>query len=125
MSEIKVNASFMLPGSVLPAEPPCSKNGKKKKKKEEKEEILYQKEVIRLKNQAPIVINLRVAKPVTQNMHLTKEAYSYMISAENPAKGQKLFDWKRLSNRKRLKAHLQNIASSIGGVLVDFVVLED
>lgn len=130
MSEIKVNASFILPGSVLPAEPPMLKNGKKRKKRgkkeEEKEEqVSYYQEIIRLPKDKPIVISLRKAKDVTQNMHLTKEAYSYMTAQENPAKSCSKYEWARMSKRKRLEAHLNIIAESIGGKLVDFVVLED
>lgn len=132
MSEIKVNASIILPGRVLPAEPPLLKNGKKerkKKRKEEKEEektlISYHQETIRFKDKTPIVINVRDAKPVKQIIRLSKEAYSAMVSAENPVKGTTSFMWKKLSARKRLQAHLQVMANALGGKLDDFSILED
>ena len=60
MADVKVSASFILQGSVLPAEPPCSKKGKKERKEEkEKNENFYRQEVIRLRNNKQIVINLR------------------------------------------------------------------
>lgn len=125
MSDIKVNASFVLPGRTLPAEPPCSKKGKEKKeKKEESAEILYRQEKIRTKNQA-IVINLRKGIPAKQVVHLSLDAYNYMTSQDNPPYGVKSFDWKRLSKTKRLKLHLQEIGKNFGGELEDFVVLED
>ena len=56
MVDVKVSASFILQGSVLPAEPPCSKKGKKKRKKEEKKnEILYRQEIIHLKKNIKII----------------------------------------------------------------------
>lgn len=125
MTEIKVNASFTLLGGVLPAEPPCSKKGKKKKKEENiKNEVLYRQESIRLKNQT-LVINLREPKPVQQILHLSKDAYEYMISDENPVSGLSTFIWKRLNKNKRLKEHLKIIAEDLNAKLDSFVILED
>ena len=126
MDSIKINASFILPGRVLPAEQSCSKNDKKKKekKKKEKNDILYTQESVKIKNQK-IVINLRVPKPVRQNMHLNIDAYNYMISSENPARGLKSYEWKKLTKNKRIQLHLQEIADNLRGTLESFSVMED
>lgn len=126
MVDVKVSASFILQGSVLPAEPPCSKKGKKKRKKEEKKnEILYRQEIIHLKNKKPIVINLREAIPATQSLHLSMDAYNHMISVDNPVEGIKVYEWKKLTPNKRVKYHLQVIAESFNAKLESFTVLED
>lgn len=126
MVDVKVSASFILQGSVLPAEPPCSKKGKKKRKKEEKKnEILYRQEIIHLQNKKPIVINLREAIPATQSLHLSMDAYNHMISIDNPVEGMKVYEWKKLTPNKRVKCHLQVIAESLNAKLESFTVLED
>lgn len=125
MVDVKVSASFILQGSVLLAEPPCSKKGKKKRKKEEKKnEILYRQEIIHLKKK-PIVINLREAIPATQSLHLSMDAYNHMISVDNPVEGMKVYEWKKLTPNKRVKYHLQVIAESLNAKLESFTVLED
>lgn len=127
MDNIKISASFILPGSVLPAEQPCSKNGKKKKSKDkmiQKEPISYHTETIKVK-QGTIVINVRDAKPVTQTMHLTQSAYDYMSSHEYPIYGINAKEWKNMSKTQRVKAHLLLIAYDLNGYLKDFTILED
>ena len=121
MDSIKINASFILPGRVLPAEQSCSKNDKKKK---EKNDILYTQENVKIKNQK-IVINLRVPKPARQIMHLNMDAYNYMISSENPAGGLKSYEWKKLTKNKRIQLHLQEIADNLRGTLESFSIMED
>jgi hypothetical protein len=125
MADVKVSASFIVQGRILPAEPPCSKKGKKKKEEKEKNEGFYRQETIRLKNNKPIVINLRNTIPAKQNLHLSTVAYNHMISVDNPVEGMKMYDWKKLSNNKRLKCHLQVIAQSLNLELDSFTVLED
>ena len=75
MVDVKINASFILPGSVLPAELLSARKRGKKEKKEEKEkqdnQILYRQEKIRLPKGQSIVINLREAKPAKQVIHLS------------------------------------------------------
>ena len=126
MADVKVSASFILQGSVLPAEPPCSKKGKKKRKEEkEKNENFYRQEIIRLRNNKQIVINLRNAIPAKQSLHLSTAAYNHMVSVDNPVEGMKMYDWKKLSHNKRLKCHLQTIAQSLNATLDSFTVLDD
>lgn len=127
MTDVKINASFILPGRVLPAEPHLLKNVKRKRKeKEEKKEneILYRQETVRLKSKT-IVVNLREGKPAKQNVNLSYEAYNFMTSPDNPIKGIKVFEWKRLTKNKRVKFHLQVLGESLGGKLEEFKILED
>ena len=127
MSDVKINACFVLPGGTLPAEPRLLKKAKNRKKKEEKKEseILYRQEKIHLDNGKQIVISLREAKPARQSLHLSMEAYNYMVANENPVPGVKIFEWKKLSKNKRVKLHLQVTAEALGGKLESFTILED
>ena len=127
MIDVKINASFILPGSVLHAELLSTRKRGKKEKKEEKEkqgiQILYRQETIRLPKGQSIVINLRKAKPAKQVVHLSLDAYNYMI--ESPVQGVTAFHWKSLSKNKRIKAHLEEMAANLGAELESFVILED
>lgn len=125
MSDVKINASFVLPGGTLRAELPLLKKGKKGKKEEKEEEGLYRQETIRLVKEKPIVISLREPKPAQQVLHLSYEAYNFMISDDGRLPGITQFEWKRLSNNKKVKIHLMNIAESLGGKLESFAILED
>lgn len=126
MVDIKINASIVLQGGTLPAEPPQLKKGKKKrKKKEEKSEVLYRQEKIHMDKGKPIVISLREPKPARQVLHICQEAYNNMVASDNPVKGVKVFEWKKLSPNKRVKLHLQVLAESLGGRLEAFKILED
>ena len=132
MYNIKVSASFVLPGRTLLAEQPCSKNGKTKEKKEKmmeeemvrNDKLSYHQETIYLKDKR-LIINLRDAIPARQNLHLSEDAYNYMIAPENPVPGMKVFEWKRLTKTKRVRLHLEEIAKNFRGTLESFSVLED
>lgn len=124
MTDVKISAVFTLQGSVLPAEPPCSKKGKKKKNENESE-IFYRQETVHFKNSKPIVVSLREAKPASQTLHLCQGSYEYMKSADNPAGGVKPYEWKRLSANKRIKYHLQDIAHTLNGKLESFKIIDD
>lgn len=121
MADIKVSATFILPGRVLRAETPV----KNKKGEKRKEEELYYQETLRFKNDKPIVINLRKGVPATQVLHISYDAYKGMIAQDNPAKGVTPYEWRKLSNKKRLQSHLNLVADTLNGVLESFTVLDD
>jgi hypothetical protein len=78
-----------------------------------------------LREPPKFIINLRNTIPAKQNLHLSTVAYNHMISVDNPVEGMKMYDWKKLSNNKRLKCHLQVIAQSLNLELDSFTVLDD
>lgn len=123
MADIKVTASFILPGSVLRAETPEKKRKGEKEKK--KNESLYRQETIRFRNEKPIVVNLRKGVPATQVLHFSLEAYKNMTSQDNPASGISAYMWKRFSNKVKLESHLKLIAHDLQGVLDEFTILDD
>lgn len=131
MLEIKVSATFLLPGSTLVAEKPISKKGKSKEQLEQLKQEYYrthkQETVAFYCNRQRHIIEIwtRVGKPATQKINLCKEAYNYMTSNEGYADVSNKHDWSRTSKKMRVKLHLMQIAESIGGSLLDFVILED
>lgn len=70
----------------------------------------------------------RKCVPARQHLNISREAYNYFISAEEPA-GYTDYrigkHWKNLSKDDRLEWHLKRIAESKNGKLVDFHVYED
>lgn len=64
------------------------------------------------------------AKPASQHINMTEEAYKYMISSECPY-WSKPKVWNNLSEKERLEAHLQRTAESLGGKSYSYVIFED
>ena len=131
MLEIKVSATFLLPGSTLVAEKPISKKGKTKEQLEQPKQEYYnthkQETVAFYCNRQRHIIEIwvRKGKPATQKLNLCKEAYDYMISSESYAGIATKNDWNHYSKTKKLKLHLMEIAQSINAKLLDFAVLDD
>ena len=131
MLEIKVSATFLLPGSTLVAEKPISKKGKNKEQLEQLKQEYYnthkQETVAFYCNRQRHIIEIwvRKGKPATQKLNLCKEAYDYMISSEGYVGIASKHDWSRTSKKMRVKLHLMHIAESLGGSLLDFAILED
>jgi len=119
MDNVKVCASFILPGSKIPAEYSYSKNGKKKVNKN----IEYVQQTVRLKSGKNQVINLIKPIPAKQSIKITKEAYDFWI--ETPVSGMNTKFWNNMSKTFRVKHHLMEIAKSIGGELDDFEIMKD
>lgn len=131
MLEIKISATFLLPGSTLVAEKPISKKGKSKEQLEQLKQEYYrthkQETVAFYCNRQRHIIEIwtRKGKPATQKINLCKEAYDYMISSEGYTGIVSKHDWARTSKKMRVKLHLMQIAESLGGSLLDFAILED
>lgn len=121
MSEIKVNLSLTLPGSVLLSEKECSKNpkhcyssfsmrinGDTKRK---------QKEVIHVKT--------RKSKPAKQNIKLSREAYDYMTDGKACPDLRLKKVWSNFTSAQRLQYHCSQIAEALGATDFTFVILDD
>lgn len=65
-----------------------------------------------------------IAKPASQHINLSVDAYNYMTSSECPY-WQKPKVWAGLSPKERLEAHLQRLCEHHGGKSFSYVVLED
>lgn len=69
-------------------------------------------------------INYRGCKPATQTLNISEVAYKYMVSKECPY-FMKPREWAPMSKKMRLEAHLNNIAESLGGKVLDYHVFDD
>lgn len=115
-NEIKMNLNIKLPGRVMMSEQLCSENNKydsysfyitdKKGKKE-----FYN-------------IRTRSTIPVTQSINITRIAYDYFIGKDNPSFIPHR-QWIKMSKNERLKAHLDNLCESMGGMSYTYKVFED
>lgn len=118
MDNVKVSATFVLPGRTLVAEKSISK----------KDTITYHEEIVSFfcdKKCHTINLQLRDGKPAIQKMNITLESYNYMISDEGRLEPMSKGMWKQLSKAKRVKLHLIEIAKAINGKLLEFNIFED
>lgn len=121
MSEIKVNLSLTLPGSVLLSEQECSKNPKesydhfrmevRKDVKGKKKEIIH--------------VAVRKSKTVKQNIRLSREAYDYMTDSKICPDPKLQRSWGRYTANQRLEYHCSQIAEALGAIGFSFEVLND
>lgn len=131
MTDVKVRASFTLPGSVLPAEYTQLKKEKRKEKKRKKEKKEKEKNPVSYHNEnfkigrETFVIKIRDAKSATQTIQINKDGYESMIDPTVAPYGVKLKMWGQFTKSKRLRYHLNLIANDLGGTLASFVILED
>lgn len=118
MDNVKVSATFVLPGRTLIAEKSISK----------KDIITYHEEVVSFfcdKKRHTINLQLRDGKPALQKMNITLESYNYMISDEGRLESISKGMWKQTSKAKKIKLHLIEIGKSINGKLLEFNIFED
>ena len=118
MDNVKVSATFVLPGRTLIAEKSIS----------EKDTITYHEEIVYFfynKKRNTIILKLRDGKPSIQKMNITLESYNYMTSDEGRIEPMSKGMWKQLSKAKRVKLHLIEIGKSINGKLLEFNIFED
>ena len=57
-------------------------------------------------------------------INISDEAYQYMISTEVPSFSTKSA-WNKMNKEQKLIAHLNEIASNLGGKLIDYTVYPD
>lgn len=124
--EAKISVSISLPGRVLMNETECKANNNYRI---EKIELWNPKK----KKREIITTSLRGSIPAKQVINLNGDSYKYMTAKSSirkeDSKNTPSFStpaiWFQLSKKERLKAHLQNIAESLGGTLLDYTILDD
>ena len=121
MSEIKLNLSLTLPGSVMLSEQECSKNPKdcydNFSMKVCKDAKGKQKEIIHIKT--------RKSKPAKQNIKLSREAYDYMTDGKICPDSKLKKIWGNYTAHQRIKYHCRQIAEALGAISFTFEVLDD
>lgn len=125
MSVIKLTANFELPGSTMFGNQTCQKSLKECTEYnsliiEDKVEKGKKTEVKREK----IKFFTRKSIPALQVINISDEAYQYMISTEVPSFSTKSV-WNKMNKEQKLIAHLNEIASNLGGKLIDYTVYPD
>lgn len=148
MTEVKVRLSMSVPGAQMLSSQECDKNPKKS----------YNVETIpvefRTRKGKPqrenIEVKTRRSRLARQSLNISKEAYNYMIAADQPpteSLAKKLYIYKTVSKgkngkpkkvkvettvwahqfnpTKRLDWHMARIAASLGAVDYQFEVLDD
>lgn len=138
MDSIKVTLNITLPGRVLYSNYESKKlnvhektlsNGTKKKVKKlvwdtDKTESFEIFASDNGKNKEHLMIIMRGCKPATQCLNINEQSYNYMISTNCPY-FSKPKEWAQLSKKKRLEAHLADIAEGLGGKVASYNVYDD
>ena len=65
-----------------------------------------------------------IAKPASQHINMSMEAYEYMTSGECPSWAKPKI-WATMSKTQRLEAHLQRTCEHVGGKSFTYKILED
>lgn len=65
------------------------------------------------------------AKPASQHINMTEEAYKYMTSNNECPYWSKPKVWNNMSKKERLEAHLKRIVEHLGGTSYTYQVFED
>lgn len=124
-NEIKVSLSVTLQGSVMLSQEQA------KALEEEKVGTGYDTFNMRVedlkdgkKDAKTITVKTRKCKPAGQSLNLSMDAYDYMTGKEAPY-FVKARDWKRLTKKQRLEAHLKRIVEELGGVSFTYAVLDN
>lgn len=125
MIENKINATIILPGRVVEAEPVKLKIGKMNEEEKKAYFNSHYQETVHLNKKEHIVLTFKKPKPASQNIKLSLEAYQYMISMESKPIDMSKAEWSSYSKNKKVKYHLSVIADSLGGKLGEFSILND
>lgn len=125
MNEIKVSLPITLQGGVM--------YSREQAKALEKEKVgtgydTFNMRVESLKDgkkdAETITVKTRKCKPAGQSLNLSMDAYDYMTGKEAPY-FVKARDWKKLTKKQRLEAHLKRIVEELGGVSFTYAVLDN
>lgn len=119
MSETKVSLSILLPGSTMFSKESSLRNGKPDPEKHNKE---FLKVSDKKGHYETLVINTRKCIPAKQVISISEDAYNYFVSSEKPFDFRG--DWKSMSADARLYYHMEEIAKSRGGIVLDYKVLD-
>lgn len=142
MNNIKVNLSILLPGSTMLSvdestriveEPVRTPGGRVKhqngqpvttqvKVMDVHKHNKFEIEVMNRGKKETIKVFTRKSKPAKQVIHLSEEAYEYMVDSETPYQYKGV--WKGLKPNERLRWHCNRIAESLGGTVDDIQVLD-
>ena len=147
MTEIKLNLSVVLPGSVMFSKEECLKTTQKVIEKTNGKTGKTYKKTIKVKvedsdkmdkhslvvteyvNKKPvyetITFQTRKCRPAAQSLNISNDAYKAMIDKMVCPSWSKPSKWSAMSKKDRLEAHLQRIVDDLGGVSYTYQVFED
>lgn len=145
MTEVKVSLSVIVPGSVMLSKEECLKTTQKVIERKSKSGKVFKKtintkvedydkmdkhsiRVMEIVDKKPvyetITVYTRKAKPATQTINLSKDAYEYMVSNECPY-WMKPKVWVSMNKKMRLENHFQRLCESLNGLSYTYEVFED
>lgn len=120
MDNIKITATFIIPGRTMFTEEECEQN-----------KSFYdfnQLQVDYHKNKSEYVhetihFHTRGTKHVKQVINMPQETYDYFIAT--PVAKTSVSHWKRLPNGEKIKMHLTEQMHDMGAIKVNFIIHKD
>lgn len=114
--EVKVSATFFIPGRKTYSEKQCEENPK-----------LLQDEHITIydgkkKKNITYHYKIKTQEPALQRINLSQESYTYLTTTKPSFIPNK--EWNNLSKKKRLEKQLVVISENFNGVLKEFEIFE-
>lgn len=113
MSDIKISASFLVPGAKRYGEAVCEKDRSKY------EHVEVKASDGKTTDRLHLLLRKRI--PAKQVINISREAYEYMVGSECPSFSTPTL-WKGLGRKAKIQAHLEAMAKSLGGKLDDYTV---
>lgn len=144
-SDVKVNLTITLKGSVIMSKEECLKTIQKEitKKNPKNGKAMYKKiidiqvedwdkcdkNVIKVSeknnnNPETITFFTRKTKPAIQVIGISNKAYDYMISNVCP-EWSTMSEWARMSKKAKLESHFNNIAEYLGGKVSSYQIFDE
>ena len=136
MIDNKLSLTFILPGSVMMSSQECEKNPKKnyvvhkimmpESTKGKKMKSVYK----------PMLIQTRGFRNASQHINMNTEAYLYMLDTpttaklarvvqKNPKTGKVKRAWDLLSDKDKLKHHIDLMANDLHAISYSYEIIED
>lgn len=135
MIDNKLSLTFVLPGRTIMSSQECEKNPKENCNTHR---IILSETKGKGKNKKtktePFYVHTRKARPASQHINMSTEAYLHMLNTPVNAKLAKVVKtnkfktiraWDLLSEHDRLKHHLDLIAHDLHAISYEYEILED
>lgn len=112
MNNVKINLTVVLPGANMKSEEEC---------KRDDDYIGFSVELPKKRVIHTLLRNSRTAKQV---LHISQEAYEYMVGQDCPPNTDNK-RWRTMSKKQKIDIHMKQICEHLGGLSYSYVILDD
>lgn len=116
MNDIKITASFVLPGSVMDKTVDSNKEYKNY-------ELIQVRTHVGKDSYKTITVRIPKCKQCTQTLNMSMDAYTNMLTT--PVQGTSPKHWVRMPASQRIEAHLREIQAGLRATGFTYIIYED